>query len=574
MAAPPHVLSEPVTERDIEACGGFTEEFFTKLHDRYGPVAKFYTMGALNVSFSDPHAIKQCHLKFPVRPDSLFPVLCYLGQENLLFRKDATEIKQIRDRYSKIIRAESTMNLMHEITIERFNAALDRWTGQSVDCHKELGAQIYDIMGSVMFGNEWSQTDVGPRIRELHLYLIENSNRWAYLPDEMKEKEKDYQTFKNNIQELRDICARVLDAKRAQLGLPTDDGQVHSGVAKATASGLDATALGLTATAQGLTTVAPGFGSQGHGVTALADGLSRTAEGLKAAAKLLSRAATAKASTDSNASYPTPGEARPGPSGATSHASYPDAPGGSGGRIDAFTLLLQERNPDGTPFFDKEFAISTMIGFLNGAYDTTHSTLHWTLFHLAKFPEAQEKLRKEIFRTLGASHPFSLQEARELDFLQEFVQESQRNKATTPFNMRTNPHADVTITTGSGEKVLVPKGTSVTTPYFLAYKDEHVFGEGAADDMNFCPHRFQGDDQAGVLRNSFLTPFGGGPRMCLGFLLATVEMKAAIICVLRRCSLMLAEPVPLPMPTLLEAGVLQPVRHFKIHFAKHQRACL
>eukprot|EP00756_Hemistasia_phaeocysticola_P021205 Hpha_TRINITY_DN15762_c0_g1::TRINITY_DN15762_c0_g1_i2::g.41780::m.41780 len=562
MAAPPHVLSEPVTERDIEACGGFTEEFFSKLHDRYGPVAKFYTMGALNVSFSDPHAIKQCHLKFPVRPDSLFPVLCYLGQENLLFRKDATEIKQIRDRYSKIIRAESTMNLMHEITIERFNAALDRWTGQSVDCHKELGEQIYDIMGRVMFGSEWSQTDVGPRIRELHLYLIEHSNRWAYLPDEMKEKEKDYQTFKRNIQELRDICARVLDAKRAQLGLPTDDGQVHSGVARATASGLDATAVGLTATAQGLTTVAPGFGKQGAGVSALADGLSRTAEGLKAAARLLNRATTEGQDADIS-QCPVHGAQRT--SGATSSVAR---------RMDAFTLLLQERNPDGTPFFDREFAISTMIGFLNGAYDTTHSTLSWTLFHLAKFPESQEKLRKEILKTLGASHPFSLQEARQLELLQDFVQESQRNKATTPFNMRTNPHADVTITTGSGEKVLVPKGTSVTTPYFLAYKDEEVFGEGAADAMSFCPHRFQGDDQAGVLRNSFLTPFGGGPRMCLGFLLATVEMKAAIICVLRRCSLMLAEPVPLPMPTLLEAGVLQPVNHFKIHFAKHQRACL
>lgn len=554
MAGPPHVLSEPVTEVDIEKCGGFTEEFFTKLHDRYGPVAKFYTMGALNVSFSDAQAIKQCHLKFPVRPDALFPVLCYLGQENLLFRKDAKEIKQIRDRYSKVIRADSTMQLMHDITVERFNKALDSWTGNSIDVHKELGSQIYDIMGRVMFGGEWSQTDVGPRIRELHLYLIEHSNRWAYLPDEVKEKEKDYQTFKNNIKELRDICGRVLDSKRKQLGLPAED-NVHSGVAKATASGLDATAAGLTATAQGLNTVAPGFGKQGTGVTALADGLSRTAEGLKAAAKLLSRAAT----DDAGAASAPPAKS----------SSTPPAR-----RADAFTLLLQERNPDGTPFFDREFAISTMIGFLNGAYDTTHSTLSWTLFHLAKFPESQERLRKEIFKTVGASHPFDLEEARKLEELQLFVQESQRNKATTPFNMRVNPHADVTITTASGEKVHVPKGTTVTTPYFLAYKDEEIFGEDAASGMGFCPHRFAGEEEADIKRNSFLTPFGGGSRMCLGFLLATVEMKAAIICVLRRCSLMLAEPVPLPMDTLLEAGVLQPVKHFKIHFAKHQRACL
>eukprot|EP01062_Namystynia_karyoxenos_P017657 TRINITY_DN16530_c0_g1_i1.p1 TRINITY_DN16530_c0_g1~~TRINITY_DN16530_c0_g1_i1.p1 ORF type:complete len:574 (+),score=226.47 TRINITY_DN16530_c0_g1_i1:76-1722(+) len=547
---PGHVLSDPVTEKDIEACGGFTEEFFTKLHARHGPVAKFTTMGQLNISFSDAKAIKQCHLKLPIRPDGLFPVLCYLGKENLLFRKNPVEIKQIRERYAKIIRAEETMNLMHDITVERFSQALDRWQGRSVDVHEELGAQIYDIMGRVMFGGEWSRTDVGPRIRQLHLYLIEHSNRWAYLPDEMKEKEPDYQQFKRNTQELRDICARVLDEKRRNL--PPVRAPAARGLG-ATAEGLGATADGLAETARGLSAQAAELGTHAAGVNALATGLSKTAQGLAAAAEALKDTAR---SAHVSAGVPPPA------------ANAPKV-----ARMDAFTLLLQETNPDGTPFFDREFAISTMIGFLNGAYDTTHSTLHWTLFHLAKFPDVQERLRKEIFQTLGASHPFTLHDARKLEELQLFVQESQRHKATTPFNMRYNPDADVEIISGE-ERVLVPKGTTVTTPYFLAYKDEAIFGEGAADAMSFCPHRFQGEDPDMVLRNSYLTPFGGGPRMCLGFLLATVEMKAAIICVLRRCQLMLADPVSLPMDTLLEAGVLQPVKHFKIHFAKHPRACL
>ena len=60
-----------------------------------------------------------------------------------------------------------------------------------IDVHQELGWQIYDIMGKIMFGGEWSTSDTGHRIKKCHQYCIENSNRWAYLPDEMKENEPD-----------------------------------------------------------------------------------------------------------------------------------------------------------------------------------------------------------------------------------------------------------------------------------------------------------------------------------------------------------------------------------------------
>eukprot|EP01065_Artemidia_motanka_P047113 TRINITY_DN72_c0_g1_i1.p1 TRINITY_DN72_c0_g1~~TRINITY_DN72_c0_g1_i1.p1 ORF type:complete len:985 (+),score=438.09 TRINITY_DN72_c0_g1_i1:73-2955(+) len=446
-----HVLGEPVTEKDIEALGGYTEAFFDKLHDKYGKVAKFYTMGMLNISLADADMIKEAHLKLPIRPDSLFPVLNYLGKENLLFRKDMKQIRLIRERYAKVIRADSTMQMMHDITIEQFEKALDSWEGKDVDVHGELGWQIYDIMGRIMFGGEWSKHGAGPKIRELHQYCIENSNRWAYLPDEVKEKEPDYARYVTCIAELREICGGILDAKRRA--------------------------------------------------------------------------------------------------------------GGGGQRMDAFSLLLQEKNADGTPFFDREFAISTMIGFLNGAYDTTHSTLHWTLFHLAKFPEAQERLRSEIFGVVGEKGPFSLFDARKVTHMDHFVKESQRHKATTPFNMRTNPEKDVTI-----GGVHIPKGTCVTTPYFRVFKEPAVFGPGADDPMCFDATRFEGENQAAIERASFLTPFGGGGRMCLGFLLATVEIKAALICILRRSVLRLSQDVPLPMETILEAGVLQPLKHFKIRF--------
>lgn len=49
----------------------------------------------------------------------------------------------------------------------------------------------------------------------------------------------------------------------------------------------------------------------------------------------------------------------------------------------ALTMLVTEKAAGGEPFFDKELAIATCCGFLNGAYDTTHVTVWWVLYHLA-----------------------------------------------------------------------------------------------------------------------------------------------------------------------------------------------
>ena len=47
--------------------------------------------------------------------------------------------------------------------------------------------------------------------------------------------------------------------------------------------------------------------------------------------------------------------------------------------------------------------ISAVIGLLNGAYDTTHATTTWFLYHVAKFPAVQARLLQEI-DSISESH--------------------------------------------------------------------------------------------------------------------------------------------------------------------------
>lgn len=45
--------------------------------------------------------------------------------------------------------------------------------------------------------------------------------------------------------------------------------------------------------------------------------------------------------------------------------------------VSALTLLLTHKDENGNPFFSRHRAISSLCGFLNGAYDTTHATTFW-----------------------------------------------------------------------------------------------------------------------------------------------------------------------------------------------------
>ena len=98
-------------------------------------------------------------------------------------------------------------------------------------------------------------------------------------------------------------------------------------------------------------------------------------------------------------------------------------------------------------------AISTLIGFLNGAYDTTHATTDWLLFHLAKYPDVQRRVQQEIDSNVKGDR-VTLEEARSLTYLRAVISESMRIRTTVPVNQRVNLTDDVTF--GDG-KYVVPK---------------------------------------------------------------------------------------------------------------------
>jgi cytochrome P450 len=220
-------------------------------------------------------------------------------------------------------------------------------------------------------------------------------------------------------------------------------------------------------------------------------------------------------------------------------------------------LVLNPKSAtDPSPFFSDHLAVSTCIGFLNGAYDTTHSTSFWIFYHLARYPAEQERLAADILERCGTGSP-TLEALRASELLEAFVKESMRLRPTVPIGMRV-PEDDVTI-----DGVHIPKGTCI-----LPFLDYHKGSEKhwGPEPEKFRPERFVGDSADAIKARNKFDRFGGYARMCVGMTFAQAELRALVARVLQLYKIELADPNMAEAEMIYEAGVYQPKEHFHFVF--------
>uniref|UniRef100_A0A7S2W929 Cytochrome P450 n=1 Tax=Mucochytrium quahogii TaxID=96639 RepID=A0A7S2W929_9STRA len=435
---------------DLADAGGFNEVFFERLHDKYGPIARFFIGPSLNISVVDPAAQMEVYQKCPSRPPETALFLGYLGKDNLLFTHGEM-VKKMRLRYGKMISAVSQLRKVHDVTRERFVNVMKAWGDAGpVDLFKEMGPVLYDVMGTVIFNIPWSETKEGPEIYRLHKYLIENANHWVFYPVSPIWNPK-YREYLQVIRDWRAVCGQLLDQRRAAI--------------------------------------------------------------------------------------------------ASNPKQYADD-------LSALTMLVTETNSDGTPFFTEHRAVSSLCGFLNGAYDTTHSTAFWLLFNLACNHGSQLKLIQELDRVIGHEEP-SVEQLRSCEYLDAVINESMRIRCTVPVNQRVNLDEDVVV---AGH--VIPKGTNINIPMFRTFKETEYFGP-ATD--KFIPERFLGSSPAAEKARRSIMAFGARKRMCVGFTFALVELKCILATVFQHHSVHLVNPVE-KGTFMIEAGVNQPDRKFPLEF--------
>ena len=214
---------------------------------------------------------------------------------------------------------------------------------------------------------------------------------------------------------------------------------------------------------------------------------------------------------------------------------------GAGAADDLLGMLLALR--------DDEIRDQLMTVFLAG-HETTATALAWAAWALAADPALAARVAREADEALGARTP-TMADLPRLPLLAAVVKETLRRYPPVPGVLMRRAVEDVQI--GAW---LVPKGSLVTIPFFVAQGDARWFGQPE----RFDPERFLGDAARELPRGAYV-PFGAGPRVCIGNSFASMEMALALAMLVQRYTLAPAPGQKTPEPkmqvTLRPAGGLR-----------------
>ena len=177
-----------------------------------------------------------------------------------------------------------------------------------------------------------------------------------------------------------------------------------------------------------------------------------------------------------------------------------------------------------------------VITLIGAGYDTTTSALSWTTLRAAAEPGVWAKLRGEADKILvGDLGPDTM---RRLRYAHAVVRETLRLHPAGVFSPR-QAVRDVQV----GPYTIPRRAMILWSPY-LAGRDPSVW----RDPLSFRPERhLDPDPDTAALADTAWVPFGRGPRRCLGFGLAQMELALAISRLAQRVDLELESPeIPRP----------------------------
>ena len=179
--------------------------------------------------------------------------------------------------------------------------------------------------------------------------------------------------------------------------------------------------------------------------------------------------------------------------------------------------------------------VKSLIG---AGYDTTASSMAWILWEATTHPQLWEHLRAEADLVFGP--PVAHREADDrtlaaLDLANRTMRETLRLHPASGVGAR---EAATDVRVGAHT---IAKGTLVLWSPYLAGRDPDTW----VDADRFDPDRFLDlDDVQRAITDDGWVPFGRGPRMCVGFALAQMELTLIVARLAQRLDLAPTSPRP------------------------------
>lgn len=221
------------------------------------------------------------------------------------------------------------------------------------------------------------------------------------------------------------------------------------------------------------------------------------------------------------------------------------------GRNDLLHLILaahDEPAVQGVSRFSDDEVKAQLITWLLAGYQTSSNTLAFTAYHLAMDADVQERLRCEVEIGVQTYRDLALYDlVNEIEYLDCVINESMR--LCPPLHIFDRKCEE---TCEINERLTIPSGMDVIVPIYALHHDPEAW----PDPEVYDPERFRGP--AKDTRHPFqFLPFGAGPRNCIGMKYVMMEMKVALVRILRKFKFVRSPETQVPL-VLSSAVTLAP----------------
>ncbi|NXG54775.1 CP2J6 protein, partial [Hemiprocne comata] len=216
--------------------------------------------------------------------------------------------------------------------------------------------------------------------------------------------------------------------------------------------------------------------------------------------------------------------------------------------IDYYLEEIDKTKGDADATYDEENLIQSIFDLFMAGTETTATTLRWALLYMVLYPDIQEKVQKELDAVLGCSHLICYEDRRKLPYTNAVIHEIQRYSNIILIAL---PRQAVKDTELLGFHV--PKNTTILANIDSVLSDP---GKWETPDQ-FNPGHFLDKDGNFVNREAFL-PFSIGHRVCMGELLARMELFVVFSTLLQAFTFTLPEGVKEVNTKLVFGSTMKP----------------
>ncbi|XP_059153010.1 cytochrome P450 3A29-like [Physella acuta] len=220
---------------------------------------------------------------------------------------------------------------------------------------------------------------------------------------------------------------------------------------------------------------------------------------------------------------------------------------------DIFQSFINVQSDEAAGGLNRDEIVAQGIMLFIAGYETASSTLQFLTYELAKHPEALEKVIAEIDNIIGDKEP-SYDLCSNLRYTEAAINETLR--MYPPLSVLTRQSNKPTTLNG----IEIPAETGFIMPLFNIQRDPEYW----QNPNSFNPDRFVEGSPSFTAYDPFtFIPFGIGPRLCIGMKLGMLEMKLALVHILRRVVFTKATPELLHINDF--TSILQPSQPIMIY---------